>query len=505
MTAAFHARILVVDDEPSAAREIAEQLRAFGCEVLGIATTSQQALEFATRAVPDLVLLEQRVSAGDGATASAALRERLGVPVVQISGQAPELRSAIESALERARLEHHLRSLQRKAEATERSAALGTLAAGLARKLESPLDFVIGNQQYAQRELGALREFLDGLTPKRRALAVELVSEIESALRDSISGVEKLRSVVVQLKRLGQPLASEPRLLDVRHLLDAALAITGAELAARARVVREFRVCPKVYADEVRLITVFVNLLKNAAQSIEIGALDSHEIRIVTSTSSQGGALIEVRDTGSGVATPALSRIFEPFFTTRNPEACPGLGLSIAHGIVSGLGGSIEVDSHVEAGSTFRVLLPSVAEPHSTPAASARPTTPTRPRRADAEARLLFVDDEPILLDALLRALEGNYAVDRASGGHAALELLAAGNEYDLLVCDLMMPGMTGMDLFNALEARFPRSARRMAFMTGGAFTLPAQEFIGVAGRRVLEKPFTNDELFAFIAACLKQ
>lgn len=122
---------------------------------------------------------------------------------------------------------------------------------------------------------------------------------------------------------------------------------------------------------------------------------------------------------------------------------------------------------------------------------------------SDPRARLLLVDDEPILLDALTRALEGHYAIDRATSALAALERCAAGNEYDLIVCDLMMPQMSGMDLFRALEQRFPRAALRTAFMTGGAFTLPAQEFIAAAGRRVLEKPFSNDELFAFVAACL--
>jgi CheY-like chemotaxis protein len=121
----------------------------------------------------------------------------------------------------------------------------------------------------------------------------------------------------------------------------------------------------------------------------------------------------------------------------------------------------------------------------------------------DQRARLLFIDDERILLDALCRALEGHYLVERATSARAALELLSAGKEYDLLICDLMMPSMTGMDLFRALEDCFPQAATRMAFMTGGAFTSAAQEFIGTRGRKVLEKPFTNDELFAFLENCL--
>lgn len=501
----------MVNDEPDAALGLCERLRQFGCEVLGVAASEEEALALAQRTTPDLVLVELSAPMSEAGQDASALRAKLEAPVLQLDGQAAGLRALVESALARVRLEGEYRVLRRTADAHELAAALGTLAAGLTRELDRPLEFVIGSQQYALRELSALAELFDEVTPRRRELARELASEIESAVRDSISGIEKLRFIALEFKRLSQPPAARARSVDVRAALDAALSVAGPELAARARVVRDFGACPQVHADEVRLTTLFVNLLLNAAQAIAKGAADENQVRIVTRTSAHGGALVEVRDSGCGIPSADLGRVFEPFFTTRDPDKNAGLGLSIAHSIVSSLGGSIAVESSAGTGSTFRVLLPTVPEtrtrtpPPPVTESLARPPAlpPTAPLRTDTRDRVLLVDDEPILLDALTRALEGPYAIERAAGGRAALDLLRAGNEYDLLLCDLMMPGMTGMELCTAIERQFPNAARRMAFMTGGAFTPPAQEFVAAPGRRVLEKPFTNDELFAFIAACL--
>jgi nitrogen-specific signal transduction histidine kinase/CheY-like chemotaxis protein len=395
------------------------------------------------------------------------------------------------------------RRLHRQVGLNDHLAALGALAAGVTQELENPLTFVIGNQQHARRELASLRELCDELGPKRAELARELCQEIDSALSAATSGAERVRAIGSELRKLGRPASSSRQTRDIRSALDTALTITYAQLSARARVIREFEVCPAARVDELQLTRVLVNLLSNAAQAIAPGAESSNEVRLAARTGAHGGALIEVKDSGSGINKADLPRIFEPFFTTREREGGAGLGLSIARGIVTSCGGSIEVESLVGAGSTFRVLLPASGEGAAAAVPRKRAAKGKSWSQAELGARLLFIDDEPILLDALTRALEGHYAVERASGASAALDLLADGNEYDLLVCDLMMPDVSGMDLFRAIQQRFPDSARRMVFMTGGAFTVPAQEFISEKGRRVLEKPFSNDELFAFVAACL--
>lgn len=394
------------------------------------------------------------------------------------------------------------RHLRQQAELNDRLAALGTLAAGVAHEVNNPLSFIIGNQQYARDELTSLEKSLRRSPEMDKDEVLTKLDSVAAALKDALSGCERVRVIVSELKKLGRPTTPNLGSLDVRAVLDSALSVTHSELSARARVVREFATCPRVRADETRLNQVFVNLLLNAAQSIAPGRADTNEIRVVTGTSVHGGAFIEVRDTGSGISRDLVPRIFEPFFTTRGLETGSGLGLSISHGIVTSFGGTLEVESRVGSGSTFRVTLPANATVSSYP-----PPPLSEPPRAEGvgpRIKVLFIDDERILLDALIRALDSHYLVETVTSAKAALALFERGHEYDLIVCDLMMPGMTGMDLFEQMRAKYPEHGARTVFMTGGAFTPGAQKFLSSVRRRVLEKPFSNKELVEFVAQSLR-
>lgn len=390
------------------------------------------------------------------------------------------------------------RQLKRQAELNDRLASLGTLAAGVAHEVNNPLSYIIGNQLFAQGELAEIAPLLANVEPEIQSAIKDKIESVMAALRDASSGAERVRSITSDLKMLGRSNPQRHRTLHPHAVLDGALKMTASRLSERARIVREFGECPVIRGDEVRLTQVFVNLLLNAAHAIPTGQAEQNEIRIITRTSSRGGAEIEIRDTGSGISKELIPRIFEPFFTTRGLETGTGLGLSISHGIVSSLGGSIEVESRVGAGSSFRVLLPAAT------GVSSFPPPPPRPALMSGRHRLLFVDDERILLDALTRALEARYDVDRATSAANALALFEEGREYDLIVCDLMMPNMTGMELFRTMEARFPEHALRTVFMTGGAFAQGTQEFLNATRRRMLEKPFSNEQLFEFLRTCLE-
>ena len=143
----------------------------------------------------------------------------------------------------------------------------------------------------------------------------------------------------------------------VRRSVEWAIRSTSHELRNRARLVRELNEVSPVKADEARLGQVFVNLLVNAAQAIPTGNADSNEVTVATRTDERGRIVVEVRDTGSGISPDVLKHVFEPFFTTKAVSGT-GLGLSICHGIVTGHGGRIEVESRPGAGATFRILLP---------------------------------------------------------------------------------------------------------------------------------------------------
>ncbi|HYO94631.1 MAG TPA: ATP-binding protein, partial [Polyangiaceae bacterium] len=275
-------------------------------------------------------------------------------------------------------------------------------------------------------------------------------------------------------------------------------AMTLRELTPRARLVREFGECPEVLADDTRITQVFVNLLVNAAHAIAPGRSESNEVRVVTGTFTDGTAYVEIRDTGCGIPKNVIPRVFEPFFTTRALETGTGLGLSVSHGIVQSLRGSIEVESTVGAGSTFRVVLPAADGTKSVP--PLQKNSSLRPPALNT-TRVLLIDDERILLESLARTLEERYAVTTSTSARSALTLLENGESFDLIISDLMMPGMTGMEFYRELERRFPQQSARTVFMTGGAFTPGAQQFLSEVRRRLLEKPFSNSQLLSFIAA----
>jgi CheY-like chemotaxis protein len=248
-----------------------------------------------------------------------------------------------------------------------------------------------------------------------------------------------------------------------------------------------------VVADDTRLGQVFVNLLVNAAQAIREGDVDRNEITVVTRTGADGSAVVEVIDTGHGIDGDVLPRIFDPFFTTKEVGDGCGLGLSICHGIVTSLEGRIEVESGQGRGTCFRVVLP--------PAPAGRSSRPAAPlaaaQMATARARVLVVDDEPFGRRAMCRILRQHDVVE-AETGVAALALLTE-KPFDVVVCDLMMPQMTGMDLHKALREASLDVAERIIFVTGGAFTEAAQRFLDEVTNPTLQKPFDPRSLRSLV------
>jgi CheY-like chemotaxis protein len=180
-----------------------------------------------------------------------------------------------------------------------------------------------------------------------------------------------------------------------------------------------------------------------------------------------------------------LARVFDPFFTTRPVGTGMGLGLSICQGVVASLGGRIQASSEAGKGSRFRVTLPAVKDD-----APQSPKTAAPARRG----RVLLVEDDPLVARAVRRTLGSEHDVTFVDGGRGALSALA-GAEFDVVLCDLMMPEMTGMDLHAELVRSRPEVAARMVFLSGGAFTDDAREFLARIPNAQVEKPFDPSHL----------
>ena len=270
---------------------------------------------------------------------------------------------------------------------------------------------------------------------------------------------------------------------ELNDIVEASLNMARNELRHRARIVKELKPVAAVFANEARLGQVFLNLLVNAAHAMPDGRAGDNVVTIATREEGPQ-IVVAVTDTGSGIPSDVLPRIFDPFFSTKQIGEGTGLGLFISQGIVKDAGGMISVTSTPGVGTTFEVRLPMA-----TGTFTGSSTTPLPARR---RARVLLVDDEPSILRSLERLLGKAHDLTLAHSGREALALLGAGMVYDLVLCDLMMPEVSGIDVWEQLT---PTQRQLFVFMTGGTFTERAERFLATAKPPVLEKPFTATTL----------
>jgi PAS domain S-box-containing protein len=379
-----------------------------------------------------------------------------------------------------------------------RMASVGTLAAGVAHEVNNPLAFLIANlATSAERIDDLLRAWRQEGPPVARDELRTLLGVLTEPLDQARQGGERVRTIVASLKSLSRPDEERVGPVDVRAVIDSALAMAANEIRHRAKLERVVPELPPVVGNEARLGQLVLNLLINAAQALPEGAADQHTIRV--SGASEGGrVIIEVSDTGPGIPAAIQSRIFEPFFTTKPIGVGTGLGLSICHAIATSFGGAITVESAEGRGATFRVSLPAALQ--LTLRQSQLP-----PPESGRSAAVLVIDDEPMIGVAVKRALGRVHQVTCVTSSRAALDQIEAGKPFDVVLCDLMMPTMTGIDFYNELERVAPAMRERVIFMTGGAFTPTSRAFLDRSPNPRLDKPFDVRVLRALIDQQLKK
>ncbi|MFL5348138.1 MAG: sensor histidine kinase [Hyalangium sp.] len=251
-----------------------------------------------------------------------------------------------------ARLEESLRQLRHTQEQllfADRLATVGRLAAGVGHEINNPLSYILSNLRFIQREL--LRE---------EAAALPEREELQQAATDAKEGAERVKLIVQELKLLSRPDDVALGSVELGEVVRGVTKIAAQELRNRARLVEDFREVPAVWGNGPRLGQVVLNLLINAAHAIDPGREEQNEVRVVTRERGAGSVILEVSDTGCGIPPENLERIFEPFFTTKPIGMGTGLGLSVCRNIISSMGGTIQVESEVGRGTTFRITLPTV-------------------------------------------------------------------------------------------------------------------------------------------------
>jgi PAS domain S-box-containing protein len=369
---------------------------------------------------------------------------------------------------------------------SDRLASVATLGAGVANQINNPMTCVTTYLELLAEQVSRLGD------PDS-----EPVETMMALVGGAIEGAGRVAAVVQRMQMLSRAEQRRRAPLDVAQVVESAVEVVHCELRHRARLVKVYGASPTVVADEAALLQVFIDLLVNAARAIPIGHPEDNEVRI--SVGREGDrAVVRIQDTGEGMGPETQRRIFDPFFSTRPAAgASPGLGLSICDRIVTELGGEISIESKVGTGTSVRVALPARSGKSG---GGASATLPAKARKT--RARVLVVDDDPAAGDELRRALP-DQDVSVAQSARAALECLALGARFDVVLCNLVMPEMTGMDLYEQVTLRMPELCRRMVFLQSSTPGRAAREFLDRVPNRRLEKPCDSRALRDAVASLL--
>ena len=391
--------------------------------------------------------------------------------------------------------EEAVTAMTRRLELAERLSSLGTLAAGVAHEINNPLAIVMTNLELA----------LEGAASPRSSASLDEPEALERAM----VGARRVRDVVTKMKLLARGESAPCGVADVVECLESSIVASGHALRYRGKLICDFHPVDPVDADPAQLSQVFVHLLVNAADALDEANASKNEVHLSTRTDGVD-VVVEIRDTGHGIPENLIGRIFEPFFTTKDVGAGMGLGLSVAHGIVRSLGGSLSVESRPGHGSRFFVRLPKLRRvQRESPADLRHPPERREPAervaRPDARSRkrlaVLLIDDDEELGEVLQQVLATECDVTLLHDGREAItRLLSPDHAFDLVVCDLMMPDVSGMDVFEETTRARPEIANRFVFMTGGAFTPRSRAFVQSIRAPLLAKPFEMNVLRDLVA-----
>ncbi len=431
------------------------------------------------------------------------------VSAVRIHDGGPALYATLRDLTER-------RQLHARLARSDRMASLGTLAAGVAHEINNPLGFILMNLDGVLEDLPGLMRNLQvlrvaladriGVLEAERLLAAvglpatsEPVDELTERTRDAYVGAQRVRDIVRDLRTFANVETDEAALgpVQVEAALEIALNLACHDIKYKARIRRDLTQTPRARAEEGRLSQVLLNLLVNAAQSPE--GTEPKQVKLSSYVRDER-VVVEVADNGAGIAAKDLGRVFEPFFTTKPAGEGSGLGLAISREIVRGFGGELEVDSTPGLGAAFRVCLPIADDVSSVLEADdeseEEPPSPRRPR-------ILVVDDEPMMLRALERRLAREYDVACAVSGAQALERLSEEGDWDMVLCDVVMPGVDGAAVYRWIQTHRPQLLERTILMTGGAVTSESRRFLDETENLVLPKPLQVPQLLGVLRGML--
>ncbi len=529
-------RVFLLDDDPDTGESMRAVLVGAGYEV-ECHCDGRTALARLRECPADLLLLDLRMPMMDGWEFRVAQRADSAIadiPVVIMTADTSAKAAAIHadgsllkpfgteellSTVARVLVEHDHHRLIEGLEQAGRLAVLGTVASSVGHEVNNPLLFAMASLALIERFLPDCRQDLALLEgPSRTAAEREVIDRlrqridaVDKHVADGRSGLQRVQVVVRNLQDLCLQADDERHPIAVHRVIEAAIETAWHTLLSRPQLTRDYAPIPDVWGNETRLTQVIIHILIHAARTDLATDSLQNEVRLAT-RSENGYVVIEIAGSAPSAASDALTRVFEAAPELGGTRGI-GLGLPLCREIIEAHQGQLEVDIRPDSGNRFVVRLPCYASgvwpavtskalsraPANPAAPLAVPAVPAVAQRAEPRVRLWIVDDEQPLARIIGRLLAREYDVLVSSGSNDVLTRLSAGERFDVLLCDVMMPEMTGVELAEHIEMRWPELKRGIVFMTGGALAPTLNAFVTAPGRLLLTKPFGSDEVRAMV------
>jgi two-component system cell cycle sensor histidine kinase/response regulator CckA len=392
---------------------------------------------------------------------------------------------------QRLQAEKEKRLLEERLVQAEKMEAIGTLAGGIAHDFNNILSAVLGYSELAMLE-----------AKQNRDNQSHLAKVIDAGMR--------ARDLVKQILSFSRHHEPERKYVDMKELLDETMGLMRASLPSTIEIKKAIpHQLPEIYADPTQLHQVIMNLCSNAAHamqqsggclslSIEHINMDEQAARKHAGLEPGAYLKLDVSDTGCGMPPDIVDKVFEPFYTTKDEGEGTGMGLSVVHGIIKNHDGGISFSSEPDRGSTFTIFLPvREAGEHDDRAEDEDAPLPT------GSERVLFLDDEDAIVEFAIETLAnlGYQAVGLSSSEETLRLLEKPSNSYDLLITDMTMPRMTGLELARKVQKIMP--GLPIILCSGQAQQISAEELESAGIKKLLTKPVTMRRLASSVREVL--
>ncbi len=394
-------------------------------------------------------------------------------PIRNEEGVIVGFRGISRDITDRKRAEEERKQLEQKAQFASRLASVGELASGVAHEINNPLTAVIG---YAH------------LLLDRKDIPADIKRDVEVINE----GAQRVAGIIKKLLVFARQAKPERTHVDINEIITTTLELRAYSLqSSNTKVILQLDPeLPMTVADAGQIQQVFLNLIMNAEAEVK-QVHGGGKLAIKTEQVGEN-VRISFKDNGLGIAKENLERIFNPFFTTRKVGQGTGLGLSVCHGIVTGHKGKIWAESQLGKGATFIVELPIVGETKS--AEVPRPIV--RETRKAPKAKILVVDDDLMVRQFVSEILaEEGHEVRAVDSAEVALEEVNNNKEYQAIMLDIKMPGMSGIELYRHFQKLSPGLADKVVFITGDIMGANTMSFLSKTRAPYVIKPFDAKQL----------